>query len=327
MLPNRPLLVTTGFSVPANAIRDPQNKFDLVNPYKEPVFLDEIRFDYIQDTAGIYSTDDVKVELLIGNTLLTNKPIPIASLNTSFNPHVGSQATRTTNGIVYKLAKPLILNPEDVLTPRIHNGLAVALNMQITYVMRRIAGGIDPSQIWYPYIANWTSSTFTIQSSTAPFVIESTQSDLVNPHDVPLHLDRMIGYTAKLNTSYPNAAAVVLNLKMLDAAGNAFIRDQTPFASVFNMSDWTFKMNALLQPHEFFIVQLSYENDGQYLANALSDYDARITMIGYRPADVNIGKRPDIGHGIRTLPQRLPVLPRIAQKLPNLPNIPGVRRK
>jgi hypothetical protein len=337
-LPNRPLLLSTRFTVAANSVASPPDAFALVPAFNEPLFLDEIRFNYISQTNGTRPENNIKVELTMGGSVqLTNGPVPIAALNTSPQPRnlttgpnlLGSGVLYTpTNGVTFRLPKPMYLNAANVvdnLTPKIHNNTATAITMTISYACRR-AVGIKPTENWYPFVTSYTTPTFQLNSSTQPFLYESSPGDLVNPYSVPLLVDRLVGYISTdsaLPASGYNSRVYVgelINCRLIDTNGRPVVRDLTIFNALFNLQNNAWQARGMIRPHEYYLAQVSYDNNtaqNLVIPGLLGTpvTAATIVLIGSRRADNVSTERPLDDLGIPQQPGR----PAVAEINDNLP--------
>jgi hypothetical protein len=353
-LPNRPLLLSTTFTIAANSAAVPPDEFALVPAFDEPLFLDEIRFNYLSYSGNIRPQNDVRVELLMGGSQsLTHLPVPLAALNTSPQPFLFSNIVQTIpalpastqgviprNGVTFRLPRPMYLNAGnyvDRLYPKIHNNTAYPITMSVSYACRRAEKGIEPAENWYPYIASYTTPQFQIDSATQPFLFESTANDLVNPYSVPILVDRLVGFIGSnrvigqgaSNIGYPDETNLgeLIYAKMLDSNGNPVVRDITIFNALFNLQNNAWQGKGLLYPHEYLITQVTYENNLAQNFGLLGPpppppltaplTTANVVMIASRRADKAYTERPLNDFGIPQQPGRPPVV----EYNPNLPRL------
>ena len=307
-LPNRPLLLSTRFTVPANSVASPPDEVALIPAFNEPLFLDEIRFNYISQTNGTRPENDVRVELTMGGSQqLTHLPVPLAALNTSPQPNnlttgptlAGAGVLYTPeNGVTFRLPKPMYLgagNTVDRLIPRIHNNTTTAITMSVSYACRRAEKGIEPEENWYPY-------------------------------SVPLLVDRLVGFIgtdSALPAGGYNSRVYVgelINVRLLDTNGRPVVRDLTIFNGLFNLQTNSWQARGIVRPHEYYIAQISYDNNTA--ANLLIPgilgtpiTTANIVLIGSRRADKVYANKPLNDLDIPQQPGR----PAVAQIFRNLP--------
>lgn len=345
-LPNRPLLLSTRFTVAANSVASPSDDFALVPAFDEPLFLDEIRFNFVNKLTNTRPENDIRVELTLGGSQqLTHLPVPLAALNTSPQPSnlttgptgVGASFIYTPrNGVTFRLPKPMYLNAGDFvdkLIPRIHNGTSSPITMTVSYACRRAQKGIQPSEIWYPYIASYRSPPFQLAYDSVPFLFESSPNDLVNPFSVPVLVDRLVGFIGSdalilddINGGYQNKGYVgeLLNVRMLDTNGRPVVRDLTPINALFNLQHNAWQARGVIRPHEYYIAQISYDNNtAANIAIPLLPglqppvTTANIVLIGSRRADSVYASRPLDDLDIPQQPGR----PAVAEIFDNLPRI------
>lgn len=345
-LPNRPLLLSTRFVVPANSVRSPSDEFALVPAFDEPLFLDEIRFNFVNKSLDTRPENDIRVELTMGGSVqLTHLPVPLAALNTSPQPFNLTTIPLTVggtsgliytprNGVTFRLPKPMYLNATnfvDKLIPKIHNNTAQEITMTVSYACRRAQKGIQPAENWYPYIASYRTPNFELTPTSIPFLFESTPNDLVNPYSVPLLVDRLVGFigtdtpVSDVATGYQNRSYVgeLLNVRLLDTNGRPVVRDLTPVNALFNLQNNAWQARGMLRPHEYYIAQISYDNN---TAANLVNYDpftpipvtnVNVVLIGSRRADKVYADRPLNDLDIPQQPGR----PATAEIITNYPRI------
>lgn len=342
-LPNRPLLMSTRFTVPPGTVRGPSDDYALVPAFDEPLYLDEIRFNYVSEAAGTRPENDVRVELTLGGSVqFTNNPVPLAALNTSPQPsNLTTGPTRgignyiPNNGVTFRLPKPLYLNATDFvdkLIPKIHNNTTTAITMTVSYACRRAEKGIQPAEIWYPYIANYRTPQFALSDTTLPFLFESAPGDLVNPFSVPLLVDRLVGFIGT-DTPIPVPPVIdyinrgyvgeLINVRLLDTNGRPVVRDLTPFNALFNLQTNSWQARGVLRPHEYYIAQISYDNNTAANLIFLAPFPtppvttANVVLIGSRRADKVYANRPLNDLDIPQQPGR----PAVAEITTNMPRI------
>ena len=266
--------------------------------------------------------------------------MPLAALNTSPQPRNLTTGPAVTglgvlytpyNGVTFRLPKPLYLNAanySDKLTPRIHNRTATAITVTVSYACRRAEKGTVPQENWYPFVTSYTSPDFQLNSSTAPFLFESSPGDLVNPFSVPLLVDRLVGFIGT-NSALPaagyNSRAYVgelINCRLLDTNGRPVVRDLTAFNALFNLQNNSWQARGIVRPHEYYLAQISYDNNAA--ANLVVPgilgtpvTNANIVLIGSRRADSVYADRPLDNLDIPQQPGR----PAVATIIDNIPRI------
>jgi hypothetical protein len=343
-LPNRPLLLSTTFAVPAGTVRQPADGYALTPSFDEPLFLDEIRFNFVNKATNTRPENNILVELSMGGSQqLTNLAVPLAALNTSPQPTnfttgpnvAGSGVIYTPqNGVTFRLPKPMYLNATnyvDKLTPKIHNNTTQPLTVTVSYACRRAAQGIIPEEIWYPYVTAYRTPSFQLDSNTLPFLFESNPSELVNPFSVPLLVDRLVGFIGcdtqiidNATGGYQNRSYVgeLINVRLLDTNGRPVARDLTPFNALFNLQNNAWQARGMLRPHEYYIAQVSYDNNTA--ANLVVPgiigtpvTTANVVLIGSRRADSVVADRPLDTLDIPQQPGR-PHTPDIVTNIPSI---------
>ena len=149
----------------------------------------------------------------------------------------------------------------------------------------RIGSGL-PRSGWLPYVAAWNPPALDPQvpTATAPFVVSSTERDLVNRSGHPLHVSRFIGRLARLSivgtnatinaenvfpsggaavsglpvtNFFPGAVDSALSITMRDSDGNENIPFPVPFRQAFEPERKALECPHVLGPDAYYVAQLS----------------------------------------------------------------------
>jgi hypothetical protein len=269
--PELPVAVSTTFSVAANAENGPSRLSDLINKYRMPMWVDEIRIASTATTGGTSFYDimtQTNIRILFGKYAITHEFVPGTVLAPLW-PGAGQ--------IVIKLAKPLYITPQDLPVPTVRS--ATSLTVVFTLVGRLAAPLPLGSKIWVPYVSAFAgTSTAAGQTSSQ----QSNRVDLANPFRVPFIAKYFLGYrtvdplTDSVTSGTVNSGPPI-NVRLSDSRGRPIVRDPTPFYDLFNIRDQAWAVNALLPPGGYFIANVDVD-----ATDALSAQNFRIAMFGYR---------------------------------------------
>lgn len=193
----------------------------------------------------------------------------------------------------WRLPRPLYVPAGAVLIPTFqHRGLiADPITIRISYEARSISPNAQtPKTIALPYVASYISSTFTGNEAGEA---ASVETDLVNPFQDPLILQRFIGRLQIFDAETLEAAEAnlaervghrLLYVKMRDMNGRDLIRNYTPFRMAFDSltRSWEMEHGEQMDPESFYSVLLRKDaaTFNPYTENYL--IQAFISMVGWR---------------------------------------------
>jgi hypothetical protein len=270
----------------------------LRNQSKDPVMVTEIRI--ANQAATSYSrrggavtvaAGNISLEMRVGNVFLTRDFVPYWL----FGQQVGLNGALATQ--TWRLPKPLFLSPGEEVFVRFKNlGTVDATTQQITAKALNVtlAGyGLQgctsyPKTIPVPYITTYIGPT----SSAAGTILESVDTDLVNPFDVPMFVNRFVGalavWTANAGaagalSAYADAAQRQFTISMVDHLANGTIRDAVQWGHLFGV-DLSWVVNTVLPPKGYYLATV---NVGTDTLGSQAPLQPLIGMIGTR--EVNLG--------------------------------------
>jgi len=260
----------------------------LENPFRAPMWLDEIRFRLDSGTGW----SSMFVELKLGEIPITKGFVPISLMGKALNDSVEPMTSFT-----WKLPKPLFIPARELLRPTLYfqtySG-ASARTVTIIYVCRPLEKGTPaPSLIQLPWVTYYSPPY--MASPLIDQTDQSTPSDLYNPFDQDMRIQRFVGRlmvqgSASENDGQMSIASANTNLttgqitsgtlvSAQDSFNNILIRDRTPFAHVFDFVDRAWTVNCVLPPKGFYLFTVDRLWD---------NYSASITatvgigMVGWR---------------------------------------------
>ncbi len=300
-----------------NAIVSPVDSSFLANPTRQAMFVDEIRFS-IPTGAGLSGTGTSGVvvmpftgcRLSMGRLAITNGFVPLVLFGKSLN------TTDVTNGgsaqsgfcMTWKLPKPLYVPPGEFISPRFQfilpitpaGGQAVPdptpFQIEMSIVGRSLPVDCPvPRTIDMPWISFWQSKALNCTvSASSTFLTrdQSRETDLVNPFNTPLFLQRLVG---RLPTVGANAngtfeandagfcfiGSEFVTLRMVNSYGGVLVKDFTPFYDLFHLYDKAWTVNTKMPPKTFLTTFLEC-NTTTSTQTSTQNAIAMIGMIGYR---------------------------------------------
>jgi hypothetical protein len=323
----------------------------LENPFQAPMWLDEIKFHIPYVPVDPFANpivvvplrwSQLYVKLYLGNIPITNGAVPLSLLCKQLNDSAvpGSnpaapalpivpteQGTPVTyNVYTWKLPKPLFIPARDFLRPVIYYAPSptsllpltpVAVN--IIYSCRPLAKGTPtPKKLQIPWATYYAPPM--MDSISGGVLVDqtdqSTPSDLYNPFEQELHVQRFVGrflnyqvgadldptdnnfgdvkgvmaFADELVDFSNNVPLSGTFVSAQDSMNNILIRDPTPFTHVFDVLDRSWTVNCILPPKGFYLFTIDrlwghLGTEFNYRAAAT----VGIGMIGWR--DVFYAKR------------------------------------
>ncbi len=329
MNPISPLLLQAQIIVPAGGgsfgVADSTR---LTNPFQAPMWLDEIRFR-LPTNAHQYA--GMRVLLELGETPLTNGFVPIATLGKVLNDSrtngefVAVSAEVVPNCFTWKLPKPLFIPAREYLRPTMYFDTfsgAATNPVTIIYCCRPLPKNTPtPQTMQIPWVTYFQPPYLSCSSGTPAVdtINQSTLSDLFNPWDEELHVQRLMGrllvrgtnsggdednhmslVSAKVNLTPGQTTSGQVTTGTLvsaqDSFNNILVRDTTPFGHVFDIIDRSWTVNAILPPKGFYLftVDRLWSN---YLPATVVTATVAISMVGWREVVI---KRPSFAQPLDT---------------------------
>jgi hypothetical protein len=134
-----------------------------------------------------------------------------------------------------------------------------------------------PKVVYLPYVSSWIA---TARVGGANYTEESTQTDLHNPHNSPLHIQRMLGriHTA-VDTDATQAEQRLTTVRIVDSTGFIVVKDATPFGHLVRHPDRAVTFNATMPPKSWMKVFLAQTYSTLGAGDTHRTY---ISLVGHR---------------------------------------------
>lgn len=271
--PEIPVIVSTTFAVGANSEAGPTKLSDLINQYKAPMWVDEIRIsaDNYSNFFSIFSRTHVRI--LFGRHTITNEFIPTGVLAPRW-PGDGH--------VVIRLHKPLYITPQDLPVPTVRS--EVSLTIRFTLVGRLAAPLAPQSKVWVPYITAFPGTSVLAGQTSEQ---QSKRTDLANPFRRPLTVRFFVGRRTMTSNSATSGTAnnqPPMTVRMSNHLGRPIVRDPTPFFDLFNIRDQAWGVNVVLPFGGYFLANVDVDATD---ADETQKFD--IAMFGYREESIQWG--------------------------------------
>lgn len=283
-------LYSDSLSLAANARSRFSDEAQIRNPFDGGMWIDAVSFarDAVPAQAGQDQLAVVDVQFTLGRHGVTNSFVPIEVLC----PPDDSRTQPFTGFNTWKLPTPLYVPKGGVLSPEFLNRAASTQTVRMLYHVRQATGPV-PQKMNVPWVAMWRGIARSGATDTAD---QSRQSDLLNPHAAPLNVERFTGRIMDTGGAlFDNEAAAIPSitryslLRMFSSDGKIIVRDRTPWASVFNLADMTWRAKGVLGPKEWVIAYLDELLSGVvYPSGGASNYVPVIAMVGHREEEVTL---------------------------------------
>jgi hypothetical protein len=238
------------------------------------MWIDEIRFNFTSASV-IFPPQarGVRCSLLLGRTPLTRDYVSIDAF--------GMVLTRRTPLNTWRLPKPLYIAADEFLAPRFWNTSGQTHTIEIVYACRSIGSNEPrPKSIYVPWVAAYHAPS--VDTPGAGFSIhQSTEADIVNPFNEPVHVQRFIGsYFAADGLSLPGQNFYNRTLvRAVDADGMVMVKDSTDFSTLFHFPTQVWGANTVLKPKGFYLFEI--QRDFSDITEAETTYPI-ISMVGHR---------------------------------------------
>lgn len=327
------------------------NDTALQNPAGSPMLIDEIRFS-TSALGPVYGTMMVRIRL--GQYDLTQNFVPISLIGQQVAGGAGPLGVwglqNTPNLFLqrelysWKLAKPLYIPGSEKLVVSYLAGQGTRLDDIATAYPPNIRMGIYgtvlegddikkiPKKNAIPWVAYWKSNDRTVVvpgAGAAPaignLVENSSRSNLVNPFDQDLFVERFMGAIAIQNSQTVDAGTVTnawtdagnfltgaanatlgnsdyivrqiiskyITVQMTNSDGDACVRTPVPFDHIFSRLDKSWPCGVTVRPKAFFHVRLNENFASLNVGTVANPVAAQtvvvrpmITMVGYRELEM-----------------------------------------
>jgi hypothetical protein len=304
----------------------------LENPFQAPMWLDEVRVRLPTNPGGQqtygYWGSSIYLKLLLGSLPLTSGNVPIGLFGKNLNYR--AQFPATTGGqtvFTWKLPKPLFIPAREFLRPIVYYAPTFPLSghaqvdqvVTICYAVRPLPKGTPtPRTLQLPWATAFVPPF--LQAGVSDDVQVSTPSDIYNPWNEDLHVQRFLGqllvqehldefsYMTLASENVDSVSGITTTGTLVtaqDSFNNILVRDPTPFAHLFNFNDFAWTVNAVLPPKGFYTFTLE-RLWSAYTGTTVSASPA-LSMIGWR----------NVPYAQRELPTQVPMAP----SRPNLPKL------
>jgi hypothetical protein len=264
--PEIPVVLETTFTVAANGEGNPTKLSELINPYRVPMWVDEIRISATDYSSFFSLFTQTHTRILFGRYAITNEFVPTGVLAPRW-PGDGH--------VVIRLQKPLYVTPQDLLVPTIRSEVSLTIRFSL---VGRLAQALPPDQkIWVPYITAFQGTTVAIGNTSSQ---ESKRTDLANPFRTPLYTRFFLGRRTAVANNVVNGIAnnePSITVRMSNHLGRPIVRDPTPFFDLFNIRDQSWTVNAMLPFGGYFLANVDVD-----ATDAEEDQRFDISMFGYR---------------------------------------------
>src|ERR1700682_435950 len=274
-----------------NAVVSPTDASFLANPTRQAMFVDEIRFSIpsgipAQGSGATVAMAFTGCRLTMGRLAITNGFVPLVFFGKSLTPtdvsNGGIALTASTQSgfcVTWKLPKPLYVPPGEFISPRFQFVPQVApvgsagfpdvtpFQIEMSIVGRSLPVDCPvPRTIDMPWISFWQSKALNCTVSASVTVLtrdQSRETDLVNPFNSPLYLQRLVGRLPAIGTAGGAGAfeandagfcfigSEFVTLRMVNSYGGVMVKDFTPFYDLFHLFDKAWTINTKMPPKTF----------------------------------------------------------------------------
>ncbi len=282
----------------------PSDETRIKNPTSYPIWLHGIRFALTTSEAAALSGigGAIGVKMNLGQTPLMQNYVPLWLLRTQttdtertpYDQNLMSSPPFTFR-YTWMFRKPLLMLPGQYLSPLFnYPGMLkgtdpATVDIQMT-MLADIAEHV-PEMVSVPWACSFSAQS-TVAGTAALALPESRRTDIFNPHDFPLHIDRLTGrilinqqdgddeYASTGNSTYPSANT---NVRMFREDGTALIRDPVAFAHAFSQPLKAWRMEGCVMPPRSYyqaVIDVDYSDATAY--GAASVIQPQIGLLGYR---------------------------------------------
>jgi hypothetical protein len=304
-----PLVLSSAVTLAQNENKDVLVQARLASPLKTPMWLEEIIFSIASSSlqqnvsTSVYSQDNyggsVFADIQMDRAKITNNFVPVWLFGKLLND---SQAGNPpcfsdVQGVyTWKLPKPMWVDPDSnlrVSLRRAAEGSIGSVTCRVTLIGHAVSSTEPrPHKICVPWVSAYLATQVLANADATD---QSDETELVNPFDVPVRVQRMIGRIKYIDTAFanprettvglhpvgaPSASGLYTLVRVFDQHGRIIVRDYTPFGLLFCQTDRSWTMDAQLEPKGFYKVLLDQKYSSVGLATKY--LQPQISVVGYR---------------------------------------------
>lgn len=273
--PDVPVVIETTFPVTAGGEAGPTSLSNLINKYRCPIWVNEIRIASADVTQATFFQvfTETSTRIQYGRHWITNEFVPSGVLAPRW-PGDGH--------VVMRLHKPLYVTPQDLIVPTIRSDVNITIRLSLS---GRLATPLPKrAKVWVPYVTAFRGATTPIGSVSAQ---QSNRTNFANPFKNPLSVRFFIGQRSLTGFAALAGRAnsqPAINVRMTDYLGRPVVRDPTPFFDLFNIRDQSWSVNTTLPYGGYYVANVAVNAVG-----ATQDQDFAISMFGYREENIQWG--------------------------------------
>ncbi len=296
------------------------NAIALSNPHGLPMEISEIRFSlYPLGTPSNHTFTQlpgsaIGVGMMLGSVQIVDNNVPLSTfagmargeaINRVIVSNSGSPGNPTEYVYWWRPKYPIFVPAGATLVPTFTNLGQSHLNVQVNVMYSaRVYGNPNykPRRQMMPWVGSYNSASFDVLNPTTASTDESTEVDLVNPFNVPLEVERIVGRRAMLGLSTniagltdtvvtenenPAQAYNQTTVIIKSSRGDDITRDPTLFGTLFtdSVGEWNLGGGWSMQPSEYYKVYLAhaaFEAIGGNEDRVIGRVQFFVTLTGYR---------------------------------------------
>lgn len=288
----------------------------LYSPYGLPMEIYEIKWMLSAPTNVVLGAG-VGCSLEMGALKLTNGYPPISSfcrmilstlrggnfVDYSMSNRNGEEIPTTPSygNFTWRLKTPIFVPAGAVILPKFQhrNLIPDDITVQITYSGVTLPSSYRPKRLVLPWVAAWVGdgSAYSVASSQT-----SLESDLVNPWNEPLYVQRFVGrmnYSGNISSVPPSERISTIfditgnglaeqigkyyTMQMTHSSGANIIQSPTKFESVFPSGRRCWDVDVEIAPQSYFLVQMNKIADATASGStAMLRFQPIVGMVGFR---------------------------------------------
>lgn len=298
-----PILLTGTVTLTTGQQKEITDPSRMQNPFRTAMLIDEIRFKLQSgiNVSGLPAHEAFSADLRLGRLPLTDGFIPLGNFvqRLNYDTVSGWADDGTTGDFTWRLPRPLYVPPGEQITIKLRADTDASSTFAgATTVWNVIQAGRSlssddkrPDVINVPWVSKYKSPIVVPDPSLGVVTQESTEADLRNPFNEPLHVQRFVGRMVTYKASVAASEKEVYDVhawepgvRAADSFGRILVRDPTPFQHLFQYLDFNWTVHSMLEPKGFYrmILQTDFTN---VVASTYSMFHT-ISMVGHR--EVNL---------------------------------------
>lgn len=276
-----PIALTFQNQLVPGSVATPDPGVSIKNPYRSPMWIDEIRFNFSSEGMSAIPGNLVAIRAKLNGKYFINEPVLIRALVPQLDITETLLGGGDSGNYVWKLWKPIWMDADDEMDlelswqipqlpnaggglPAIAWGNSGATNVIVTVLGRSTTLNNRPQVRHLPWATKWTTE-FINYGSPVPYLQRSPDSAIANQLRHHVNVRRML-CAFGFGNDFPQALDAVPEsfvnntLRISDSNGVYIAKDPIPLFELFTGTTRAYDLNFVMKPKDFWTLEFTFGN-------------------------------------------------------------------